>query len=123
MHGKAAKKECFRWEAGQVSRRSECTRTHPGLGFRSSRHRKLERKRVAEAGTRREHRMQEGKWNQLRPEDFGGRALRRANWMSPRVDRRSSANRSSCGRRTSLGLARLSGTTATAALPISIAFM
>lgn len=40
--------------------------------------------------------------NRLRLQDFGEHALWRANGTSPIVDRRSSVNRSSCGRRTSL---------------------
>src|ERR1700739_2324505 len=105
---KVAKKEEYRRGAGRASRRND-GRLCPGeRESQSSRHHKLERKRVAAAGSRRVYRRREGERNRLRPEDFGARALWRANGMSPIVDRRSSANRSSCGRRTSLERAQLS---------------
>jgi hypothetical protein len=83
----------------------------------------LELMRNAAAGSCRENRRQEGVWNRLRQEDFGVPALWRANGMSPIVNRRSSVNRSSCGRRTSLLPWRLSRRSTVTALPISIAIM
>lgn len=100
--GKSAMTELRLAAVPRASRRSDCTRAQPGLESLSSRHHKLERKRTAAEGSRKEHSRREVEWNRLRPEDFGARALWRANGMSPIVDRRSSVNRSSCGRRTSL---------------------
>ena len=121
--GRVGKSRWLRWGAGRGYRRNAGRPGRCGQEFQSSRHRKLERKRIAAAGSRRESRGQVGGWNRLRREDFEERAQRRANGMSPKVDRRSSANRSSCGRRTSLGPGGFSGRTAAAALPISITIM
>ena len=105
------------------SRRSGRTRGRSGRKFQSSKHHKLARKRscgrgepqrVQEAGRRAQPR---------RPWDFGARGPRRANGKSPMAERRTSVNRSPCGRRTSLLPGRPSGRSAAAALPISIAFM
>jgi len=101
--GKDARKRCPRREAVQECRRNGNRRNLGGGGFLSSRHRKLEQRRIAAGGSRRGYRGQEGGWSRLRREDFEGRAQRRANGIYPILNRRSSVNRSSCGRRTSLG--------------------
>jgi hypothetical protein len=121
--GKDASWKFLRPGAARESHHNVGTRGHDGRQFQSSRHPKLERKRNAAAGCCREYSRREGGLNQWRPEDFGVRALWRANAISPIVNRRSSVNRSSCGRRTSPLPARPSGRSATPALPISIAFM
>jgi len=82
--------------------RTARTRLRLGQEFQASTHHKLERKRVAAAGNRKGYRRQEEVRKQLRLEDFGEHALSRANGMCPIVDRQSTVNRSSCGRRTSL---------------------
>ena len=92
----------LRLRTGRRNLHSVGTRGRDGRRFQSSRHHKLARKRNAAEGSCRECRRQEGGWNRLRPEDFGVPALQRANGISPIVNRRSSVNRSSCGRRTSL---------------------
>jgi len=63
------------------------------------------RKRDAAEGSRREHKRRERGRNPTRPWDFAARGPPRASAKSPRVERRTSVNRSPCGRRTSLGLA------------------
>jgi hypothetical protein len=83
------------------SRRNRRTEGRSGREILSSRHRRLARKRGAARGSRRGGRNREGGHNRLHPWDFGVRAPQRANWKSPIVDRRTSVNRSSCGRRTS----------------------
>src|SRR5580692_1006626 len=72
-----------------------------GSETRPSRHHKLAPKKDAAEGSRRDYRRQGGGRNQEHPKDFGVRALQRASAKSQRSDRRSSVNRSSCGRRTS----------------------
>jgi hypothetical protein len=125
--GKAAKRRCLPLEAHRGSRRSDGRRGRSGPESQSSRTRKLERKRVAAAENRKVHRRREEGYSRvsqrLKPEDFGVRALPRANGMSPIVDRRSSVNRSSCGRRTSLQPVRDLGRPLAEALFISIALM
>ena len=53
------------------------------------------------------YKRQEGGCNKENRWDFGARVPRRASAKSPIVDRRSSVNRSSCGRRTSPSVGRL----------------
>jgi len=78
-----------------------------GAETQTSKQRRLARVKAAAEGSRREYRRQEGGRNSGRPWDFGARGLRRANGKSPMAERRTSVNRSPCGRRTSLGLAGL----------------
>ena len=87
-------------------RRSERRQNRPGRGTLSSKHRKLARKKAAAEGSRRERKTREARHNRLHPWDFGARGPRRATGKFPMVERRTSVNRSPCGRRTSLLAAR-----------------
>jgi hypothetical protein len=107
--GRVAKKAPPGWAAGQGYRRNGDKLDQCGAKSQSSTHHKLERKRIVAAGSRTECKEREAGWNRLRPGDFEEPAQRRANGTSPKVNRRSSVNRSSCGRRTSLGPAQLIG--------------
>ena len=136
--GKAEMRQCPAQAGRRENRHSDGRQARNGRGSLSSRRHKLERMRVAAAGIRKGYMRREGRCSQVRqklkPEDFGARALLRANGMFPIVDRRSSGvpanrspfvgcssvNRGSCGRRTSLGRREL-GNSAAPALPISIA--
>jgi hypothetical protein len=73
-----------------------------GAETRSSKQHKLARVKAAARASRRDCRMQEEGHNSLHPWDFEARGPRRASAKSPRLERRTSANRSPCGRRTSL---------------------
>ena len=88
--------------ASNVSPQRAQTSRRSGREIPSSRHHKLARKRAAAEGSRRGRRRREGGRNSRRPWDFEARGLRRANGKSPMVERRTSVNRSPCGRRTSL---------------------
>jgi len=68
----------------------------------TSKQRKLAHGKAAAEGSRREYRMQEGGYNLRHPWDFEARELLRANGKSPMAERRTSVNRSPCGRRTSI---------------------
>jgi hypothetical protein len=83
-------------------RRSERTRGRSGRETLSSKHRKLAQWKAAAEGSRRGHNIQEGGHNSRSPWDFGAREPQRATGKSPMVERRTSVNRSPCGRRTSL---------------------
>jgi len=83
-------------------RRSEHTRGRSGRGILSSKHRKLAQRKAAAEGSRRGCRFQAGGHNSRSPWDFGARGPQRATGKSPMVERRTSVNRSPCGRRTSL---------------------
>jgi hypothetical protein len=93
--------------AHQDYRRSEHTRDRSGWGIPSSKHRKLAQRKAAAEGSRRGYRIQVGGHNLRNPWDFGARGPQRATGKSPMVERRTSVNRSPCGRRTSLEPARL----------------
>jgi len=87
---------------GQPCRRIEHKRAHRGQETPPSRHRKLARMKAAAERSRRECRKQEGGHNPRHPWDFGAHEPPRANAKSPMAERRTSVNRSPCGRRTSL---------------------
>lgn len=87
---------------GQGSHRSEGKNSRSGPESQPSRHHRLERRKGAAERSRKERRGKEEGRNQQHPWDFGERELPRASGMSPMVERRTSASRSHCGRRTSL---------------------
>jgi hypothetical protein len=89
-----------------ANRRSARTGFRPERKTPSSKHRKWARKKDAAEGSRRGHRRREKGHNPRRPVDFEAHEQQRANGKSPMVERQTSVNRSSCGRRTSLGAAR-----------------
>jgi len=97
---------------GQPEPGSPASRRSARTGFRSerktpsSKHRKWARKKDAAEGSRTRHRRREEERNPRRPVDFEAHEPQRANGKSPMVGRQTSVNRSSCGRRTSLGAAR-----------------
>jgi hypothetical protein len=75
------------------------------------------RRRTAAKGSRRE-RTRRGKWhNPERPRDFAARGQQLANGRSPRLERRTSVNRSPCGRRTSLPAARINASRLAVSIP------
>jgi hypothetical protein len=86
-----------------TGRRSARTRGRFGRETPSSKPGRWARKRDAAEGSRREHKRRERGRNPTRPWDFAARGPPRASAKSPRVERRTSVNRSPCGRRTSLG--------------------
>jgi hypothetical protein len=86
---------------------SEHTLNRSGRGIPSSKHRKLAQGKAAAEVSRRDYKIQVGGHNSGNPWDFGAREPQRATGKSPMVERRTSVNRSPCGRRTSLRPARL----------------
>ena len=82
--------------------RSARTKGRSGRETQSSRQRRLARKKAAAEGSRREHKRQAGGRNSKRPWDFEAHGPQRATAKFPMVERRTSVNRSPCGRRTSL---------------------
>ena len=90
------------WAACRGYRRSRRRRCLSEWVFQTSRHHKLARKKAAAEGSRRENRRQEGTHNSLHPRDFEAHEPLLARPKSPMVERRTSVNRSPCGRRTSL---------------------
>ena len=83
---------------------SDHTQVRSGRELPSSKLRKLGQKKGAAGGSRKEHNRRGEKHSSRHPGDFGGREPRRAMWKSW-MERRTSVNRSPCGRRTSLGSA------------------
>jgi hypothetical protein len=67
-----------------------------------SKQHKLEHRRGAAVGSRKERTRREGRRSQGHPWDFGGREQLLSRPKFPMVERRTSVNRSPCGRRTSL---------------------
>jgi hypothetical protein len=92
--------QCPQQSAG--CRRSGRSKVRSGAETRPSKQHKLARVRAAARASRRDYRVQEGGRNSLHPWDFEAREPRRANAKSPMAERRTSVNRSPCGRRTSL---------------------
>ncbi len=103
MHGTAVRRKSPD-RANRHRPRSGNTQVRSGRELPSSRHHKLEQKKGAAEGSRKEHNRRGEKHSSQHPEDFGAREPRRAMWKSW-MERRTSVNRSPCGRRTSLGSA------------------
>lgn len=96
---------------GEADRRSGSTQVLQGWESPSSKHHKWARKRAAAEASRIENKRRETARNRPHPVDFAARAPPRAMRipampMCPLADRRSSVNRSPCGRRTSVRKAR-----------------
>ena len=73
--------------------------------------------RDAAEGSRREHKRRERGRNPQRPRDFAAHEPPRANGRSPMAERRTSVNRSPCGRRTSLPAVRISASRLADSIP------
>jgi len=86
----------------QEYRRSVRRDFHPRGESPTSRCRRWARMRDAAEESRREGMGKDRGRTPSSPRDFAGREPQPANAMSPRVERRTSVNRSPCGRRTSL---------------------
>ncbi len=78
--------------------------------FPSSKQNKLAQGRIAAGGSRRGNKSRGTRCNPQHQEDFGARELLRAIWKSLMAERRTSVNRSPCGRRTSHARGRESPT-------------
>jgi hypothetical protein len=93
--------------AHRASRRSARTDFRSERKIPSSKLGKWARKRDAAKGNRIRRRRQEEERNPERRRDFEARVPPRANGKSPMAERRTSVNRSPCGRRASPVLAQL----------------
>jgi len=89
-------------QGSPASRRSARTALLQRRKTPSSKAHKWARKRDAAEGSRREHKRREEGHNPRHPQDFEERERQPANGKSLRLERRTSVNRSPCGRRTSL---------------------
>jgi len=90
----------------RASRRNGRSRCRPTLEIRPeiqpSTNRRLERGRAAARESRKDGRTREGRCRPQRPQDFAAHEPLHATALSAKAERRASANRSHCGRRTSI---------------------
>jgi hypothetical protein len=100
MRGKALKWKGLKRD--EAHRRSVCMRARSRREIPSSRQGKLEQKRDATRGSRKERTRQEGGRNLNYPGDFGAREPRHATLWFPMAERLPSWRPCSCGKRTSL---------------------